>query len=197
MIRGPGIMEHCCDPLRVNKENFRFLYVFCDLLESWNIIPGRNSKLTKEIFTALHHIIYGFLEPTKYCRKELKMFYILAGKFQIDHLEAKFGQYWQLTGDQLNISIQKALECEKNNYNMLSCLNFWDEAWWFLSLRVFGLLSLSLLLFPQHFGRYNLWPSSGVCQTREPSQNFEVHPLLNPVGGSPVLILLAIIGYKC
>ena len=29
---------------------------------------------------------------------------------------------------------------------LLSCLNFWDEAWWFLSLRVFGLLSSSLLL---------------------------------------------------
>ena len=29
------------------------------------------------------------------------------------------------------------------------CLNFWDEDWWFLSLRIFGLLSLSLLLFPQ------------------------------------------------
>ena len=29
----------------------------------------------------------------------------------------------------------------------ISCLNFWDEAWWFLSLRVFGLLSSSLLLF--------------------------------------------------
>ena len=39
-----------------------------------------------------------------------------------------------------------------------SCLNFWDEAWWFLSLRVFGLLSLSLLLFPYRFGRYVLRP---------------------------------------
>ena len=33
----------------------------------------------------------------------------------------------------------------------------------FLSLRVFGLLSSSSLLFPQHFGRYVLRPSSGVC----------------------------------
>ena len=32
-------------------------------------------------------------------------------------------------------------------------LNFWDEPWWFLSLRVFGLLSSSLLLFPQRFGQ--------------------------------------------
>ena len=27
------------------------------------------------------------------------------------------------------------------NIRIESCLNFWDEAWWFLSLRVFGLLS--------------------------------------------------------
>ena len=71
-----------------------------------------------------------------------------------------------------------------------SCLNFWDEAYWFLSLRVFGLLSSSL--FPQHFSRYVLRPSSGVCRTREPS----LCPLLNP-RGSPVLITLAITGYKC
>ena len=44
----------------------------------------------------------------------------------------------------------------------ISCQNFWDKAWWFLSLRVFGLLSSSLLLFPQRFGRYVLRPSSGV-----------------------------------
>ena len=43
---------------------------------------------------------------------------------------------------------------------------------WFLSLRVFGLLSSSLLLFPQRFSRYVLRPSSGVYRTREPSRNF-------------------------
>ena len=50
----------------------------------------------------------------------------------------------------------------------------------FLSLRVFGQLSSSLLLFPQSFGRYVLRPSSVVCRTREPTQNFELRPLLNP-----------------
>ena len=41
-----------------------------------------------------------------------------------------------------------------------------------------------------------LWPSSDVSRTQEPSQNFELRPLLNP-WGSPVLILLAITEYKC
>ena len=76
------------------------------------------------------------------------------------------------------------------------CLNFWDEAWWFLSLRVFGLLSSFLLLFPQRFRRYVHWPSSGVCRTREPTRNYELRPLLNSRGwGSPVLIYIYIYIY--
>ena len=73
----------------------------------------------------------------------------------------------------------------------------YDYIYIFLSLRVFGLLSSSLLLllFPLHFGRYVLWPSSGVCRTQEPTWNFELCPLLNPRGSS-VLIPLAITGYK-
>ena len=59
----------------------------------------------------------------------------------------------------------------KKNY--FSYLNFWDEAWWFLSLKVFGLLSSSLLLFPQDTWRhgYRCWfpkllrrQSSGGCR---------------------------------
>ena len=42
--------------------------------------------------------------------------------------------------------------------------------------------SLSLLLFPERFGRYVFRHSSGVSLTREPSQNFELRPLLNPRG---------------
>ena len=61
--------------------------------------------------------------------------------------------------------------------SIFSCLNFRE---WFLSLRVFGLLSSSLLLFPQRFGRYVLRASSGVCRTRKPTWNFELRPLLNP-----------------
>ena len=50
-------------------------------------------------------------------------------------------------------------------YIYISCVNFWEEAWWFLSLRVFGLLSSSLLLFPRHFCWHVLHSSSGFCPT--------------------------------
>ena len=91
---------------------------------------------------------------------------------------------------------QRLLILSFANIFLFSCLNFWDEAWWFLSLRVFGLLFSSLLLFPQRFGRYVLRPSSGVCRNRDHSRNFELRPLLN-LRGSPVRIPLAITGSKC
>ena len=65
-------------------------------------------------------------------------------------------------------------------HSFISCLNFCDESWWFLSWRVFGLLSSSLLLFLENFGRYVHRPSSGVCRTREPTRNLELRPLSNP-----------------
>ena len=65
---------------------------------------------------------------------------------------------------------------------IISCLNFWDESCWFLSLRVFRLLSSSLLLFPQRFGRYVRRPSSSVCRTREPTRKFELRPSVKPPG---------------
>ena len=59
----------------------------------------------------------------------------------------------------------------------------------FLLLRVFGLLFSSLLLFPQRFDRYVLrqvFVELGILH----------RTLLNP-RGLPVLIPLAITGYKC
>ena len=57
-----------------------------------------------------------------------------------------------------------------------------------------GFLNYCLHLYC--FGQYVLRPSSGVCRTLEPTQNFELHSLLNPQG-STVLIPLTITGYKC
>ena len=48
------------------------------------------------------------------------MQYILPGKFQTYHFEARFGQYWQLSGDQYNISMQQEFAYKKNR--MLSVL---------------------------------------------------------------------------
>ena len=129
-------------------------------------------------------------------------------KFSVDIFNQKKKKRWQLDSEKVSLIMyeftqplyqkQDVTQGQFLNGEQLvwSCLNFWDEAWWFLSLRVFVPLSSSLLLFPQHFSRYVLRPSSGVCQTWEPSQNFKLRTLLNPQGLS-VLIPLAITGYKC
>ena len=78
---------------------------------------------------------------------------------------------------------------------IIYCLNFWDEAWWFLSFSVFELLSSSSLLYSQRFGRCVLRYSSGVsCRTGKSTRNFELCPLLNP-RGSLALIPLTITKY--
>ena len=60
----------------------------------------------------------------------------------------------------------KLFYCNQMHYNYKS------------SLRVFRVFSSSLQLFPQRFDRYVLWPSLGVCQTRESSLNFASSKLL-------------------
>ena len=64
----------------------------------------------------------------------------------------------------LGIMATKCISLEL--FVLTAILEYIDIFSWFLSLRVFGLLSSSLLLFPQRFSRYILWPSSGVCRTR-------------------------------
>ena len=76
----------------------------------------------------------------------------------------------------------------------ISYLNFWDKAWWFLSLRVFGLLSSFLLLFPQCFGWHGLYSAffrclsnSGTCmELRTIVMFWPFDPAKNAIqGGAP------------
>ena len=102
--------------------------------------------------------------------------------FQIYHLSMKMFTFFTLF-----------YQFKKKNSVFMILIDWFIE---FLSLRVFELLSSSLLLFPQRFGQYVLQPSSGVCRTREPTRNFEPRPLLNPLG-SPVLIPGTSVKYYC
>ena len=104
-------------------------------------------------------------------------------------LQMQEGDDWGSTA--LRYYHLKPFNCVQTNHVYFSCQNSLDEAGWFLSLRVFGLLSSSSLLFPQGFGQYVLRPSSAVCWTREPTRNFELRLLLIS-RGSPVLLPLAI-----
>ena len=69
-------------------------------------------------------------------------------------------------------------------YIYISCLNFWHEAWWFFISQGFWIIFFIFIVIFKSFSRYVLRPSSDVCRTREPTRNFEPHPLLNLWRGS-------------
>ena len=96
----------------MNKENFRFLSVFCDWIEYWNCISGTNIKFTTKTFTTLHYTTY-IIKQNKYCIEELKILYILPGKFQTDHLEARFGQTVNEVGSSIISRYGKYLSVKK------------------------------------------------------------------------------------
>ena len=69
--------------------------------------------MSKETFSAIKHTSQALLKVCKYCIDELKLCYILPGKFETAHLESRFGQYRQLAGGNNNISVRQMFECEK------------------------------------------------------------------------------------
>ena len=75
---------------------------------------------------------------------------------------------------------------------MSVCVSVYVQWYIFLSFRVFRLLSSSLLLYSQTFGRHVLRVS---WRTRGPKRNFEPRPLFNS-RASLALIPLTITGYN-
>ena len=61
----------------------------------------------------MKHTTHAIIELTDYCTSELKMDYILTGKFQTDNLEERFSKYRQLSGGNYNISVRQVFESEK------------------------------------------------------------------------------------
>ena len=110
----------------------------------------------------------------------------------VDHIiyiyDSQYSPIHEVTG---RGKVDSSWSSKRANCHIKTCV--WNRSWIdlvkpvltcerFLSWRVFGLLSSSVLLFPQRFGRYVPRPSSCFCRTRKPSRNFELRPLLNPWG---------------
>ena len=97
-MRGKRLLNIFEEPLRKDDHKSKqFLYYFLDWLASWNSTSIGAGKLTRETFTALQHSTHALLELSSYCLHELGAKYVLLGKFQTDSLEARFGQYRQLS----------------------------------------------------------------------------------------------------
>ncbi|GBM64846.1 hypothetical protein AVEN_229242-1 [Araneus ventricosus] len=103
-----------------------FLNKFYDWLVSWNNksalplekrkelgLPGKGGKLTKETQFALQFTTKSLIDIVNHIFKEHTPEYILLGKFQTDSLEARFGQYRQMSGGNYNVSCLQIFESEK------------------------------------------------------------------------------------
>ena len=90
-------------------------------VETWK--PSlRGGTLTKETFTALCHTTHALVEISDHCIEELGAKYVLFGKFQTFCLEARFGQYLQISGENYDVSLRQIYECKKK-IRLLSVLN--------------------------------------------------------------------------
>ncbi|KAH8033266.1 hypothetical protein HPB51_008665 [Rhipicephalus microplus] len=66
-----------------------------------NLVVSANARTTR-----------AFIEICAYCFEELKMSFVLLGKFQTDLLEERFGCYRRLAGSQYHLSVRQIYKCE-------------------------------------------------------------------------------------
>lgn len=130
-VKHPKKGEHTNDkmshPIKTLEDSqYIFLQKFSCWLNEWNKlsmlkrdekrklgIPCKGGFLSKETFFALKFTTDTMLEIVKHAFESLGMSYILLGKFQTDNLEARFGQYRQMSGGNYNISCLQVLESER------------------------------------------------------------------------------------
>lgn len=114
-LKGKRLADPYQEPIvsgKIDDPKLTFLHELLNWLDTWKD-EKYSKKLTNQTHSALTHTVYCMLEVVNYCFEELKMNYVLLGKFQTDPLESRFGKYRQLAGGQYNISIRQLYECEK------------------------------------------------------------------------------------
>ena len=73
----------------------------------------RHGTLSAETMFALRHTVSTLLDIITHLLNDMKLCYVLTGKFQTDNLEFRFGQYCQLSGSTYRVSVQQVKESEK------------------------------------------------------------------------------------
>lgn len=96
----------------INDKKFIYLNNFIKWLENYGKMHADVGCFSAETHAALISSTHCLLELVSYCTSELKLSYMLTGKFQTDDLESRFGIYRQLCGSQYNISVRQLYEGE-------------------------------------------------------------------------------------
>jgi hypothetical protein len=119
--KGKELRLNECNPIEfISDSNIAFLKNFHKWLSSWENMDGqglktnqRLGKLSIETSFSLRHTVNAHIDLCEYLLKDLKLSYVLLGKFQTDPLERKFSQYRQMSGGNYNISVSQVLESDK------------------------------------------------------------------------------------
>jgi hypothetical protein len=102
------------DPIRsIESHNLNYLKQLKRWLETWKSYPDSQGKLSSETSYALQHTVTAVIKLIEFSLEFLPVQYILLGKLQTDNLEAKFGEYRQLSGSNYLVSVKEILESEK------------------------------------------------------------------------------------
>jgi len=99
----------------VNDDNVCFLRSLHECLVKWECLQQtlRQCRLSNEMLFALKHTVATFVELINYLFADLRISYMLTGKFQTDCLEFRFSQYRQLSVANYHVSVQQLKESEK------------------------------------------------------------------------------------
>lgn len=127
MYKGVKFNDENFKPIQsVTDTNFVFLKSFSKWLVKWDelVVQGeeltkakRRGKLTNETHVALLHTVNTLMEIISFLLGDMKLSYVLLGKFQTDPLEARFSQYRQMSGACYHVSVKQVLESEKKTKN--------------------------------------------------------------------------------
>lgn len=126
-LKGKHLRNTACDPITSkNHQNLFFLQNFLTWLRNWQklselskqekksiSLPEKGGMLSKETFFSLIHTTEAMIALSNYMFDTLQCKYVLLGKFQTDSLEARFGQYRQMSGGNYCIALRQILESEK------------------------------------------------------------------------------------
>ena len=92
----------------------QFLNCFSGWWSMWTDVKDQSEKLPRKKFSGLMHTRHALLDISDYCLNELGTKFVLLGKFHIDSLKFRFGQYRQLAGGMYNVLLRQVYKCKKN-----------------------------------------------------------------------------------
>lgn len=98
-----------------NQEQLKFLQDMLDWLKNWENLSRGNlyNGLTNRTFDAFQQTCNELYGIALFALNQLKVEFILFGKFQTDHLEERFSLYRQLSDSNYYISLQQLIESGK------------------------------------------------------------------------------------